>query len=242
MYVLNARVMQKVYEDSIDVNSAVLDTIPLINSSATVTLSENTTPLASYNLSNDAEFKLQVDSSETYMVTGMKEGYFTSSTLVSTAGIHGKPGDTLNIFAEVVLNKIPTSSTTQIKLSNIYYDYDDTTLRAESFPELENLVKLLNDNPTLPIQINSHTDARGGDKYNNKLSQGRANSVVSFLTGKGINSNRLAAKGWGETQLENRCDDGVKCTEEEHQLNRRTTFNVLSSNFNLRSEAPISIL
>ena len=79
--------------------------------------------------------------------------------------------------------------------------------------------------------MGSHTDSRGSDSYNQTLSQERAESTVSYLVSLGIDSRRLVAKGYGETRLKNECEDGVTCTEEEHQLNRRTTFKVLSDNF-----------
>ena len=114
-------------------------------------------------------------------------------------------------------------------------------MREESSPELDKLVKLLNENPTIEIEIGSHTDSRGSDEYNLKLSQGRAQSVVDYLTENGIAKKRLKAKGYGETKLVNHCDDGVDCNEEEHQLNRRTTFRVVSEIINLESEQPENI-
>ena len=175
-------------------------------------------------------------------------------------------GDTLVVFTSIVLDRIPDDEGVQIKLSNIYYDYNDTTLRPESFPELDQLVALLNENPGLIIQINSHTDARGQLKYNQRLSQGRANSVVVYLIERGINPERLVAKGFGEevpdefkvavttpggvtipkgTKLTEQFINTFKSNKEDfeflHQFNRRTTFNVLSDDFRLDSETPENI-
>ncbi len=192
-----------------------------------------------------------------YRFTGIKDGYFNASTTISSEGFSGIPGDTIIIYAEVVLDKIPEASTpgttAEIKLKNIYYDFNDTTLRPESFPELDKLVKLLNENPSLIIQINSHTDARGTEKYNEKLSQGRANSVVQYLIVKGIVTERLVAKGYGEsspdvvrkeeilpggkvvpknTKLAEPFINQYRSKKDDfeflHQLNRRTTFTILS--------------
>jgi Outer membrane protein and related peptidoglycan-associated (lipo)proteins len=74
------------------------------------------------------------------------------------------------------------------------------------------------------IHIESHTDSRAPNKYNERLSEKRAQSTLKWLVDKGINKKRLSAKGYGETQLTNQCSDGVECTEEEHQLNRRSMF------------------
>ena len=87
----------------------------------------------------------------------------------------------------------------------------------------------MKDNPQLFIEIGSHTDSRSSAQYNLTLSQNRAQSVVSYLIAKGVDPVRLSARGYGESMLLNGCSDGVKCTEEQHQLNRRTTFTVRKS-------------
>jgi outer membrane protein OmpA-like peptidoglycan-associated protein len=257
VYVLQGKILQKVYIDSLDVNSPVVDTMELKGAIATVNYPESLTLLAKYTLKEGELFELQVDSMKEYKISGMMEGFFNGSVIVSTKTVKGKPGDTVRIYSEVVLDKKPLETTTtgggQIKLKNIYYDLNDTTLRAESFPELDKLVKLLNENPGLIIQINSHTDSRGSDAYNQKLSRGRANSVVAYLVSKGIATERLLAKGWGETLPEVLTSDEIlsdgsgiakgttlteslinqykaKKTDFEflHQFNRRTTFNIVS--------------
>ncbi len=270
VYVLYAKVLQKVYEDSMDVNSNVLDTIPLPNAIATMAYPELLTLLGKYPLGIDATFSVVVDSMKNYKLTGMKEGFFNNTTYTSTKNINGKPGDTIQLFAEVVLDKIPLATSekgAEIKLKNIYYDYNDSSLRAESFPELDKLLKLLNENPGVNIQINSHTDARGNDKYNEKLSRGRANSVVKYLIEKGISQTRLSSMGFGESSPsvltnEETLPSGKIVTkgnilteayintykkdkpdfEYLHQLNRRTTFNVTSATMNIRSEDAESII
>jgi outer membrane protein OmpA-like peptidoglycan-associated protein len=85
----------------------------------------------------------------------------------------------------------------------------------------------MNDNPEWKVELGSHTDCRGSDTYNKTLSQKRSNSAVSYIISKGIGKERIIAKGYGETQLVNRCDDGVQCTEAEHRQNRRTEFKIL---------------
>ncbi len=111
------------------------------------------------------------------------------------------------------------------KVENIYYDLDKWNIRDDAKPHLDELVRLLKQYP-ITIELGSHTDSRASDEYNEELSQKRAESVVRYLVLKGINSARLTAKGYGETMLVNRCADGVECTEEEHQANRRTEFKI----------------
>jgi outer membrane protein OmpA-like peptidoglycan-associated protein len=112
---------------------------------------------------------------------------------------------------------------TKIVLKNIFFDFDKATLRPESTNELERLLKLLNDLPTLKIELGGHTDSKGSDEYNIKLSQARCESVVNYLVVKGIAKDRLVAKGYGETQ-----PVATNDTDEGRQLNRRTEFTILS--------------
>jgi len=107
---------------------------------------------------------------------------------------------------------------------------------------LDTLVIMLKENPNIKVEIGSHTDSRGSDSKNLILSQKRAQSVVDYLVAHGINASRLTAKGYGETHLVNNCDDGVPCTEEQHQQNRRTTFKVTGDDFNLDSSTPDKII
>jgi len=112
----------------------------------------------------------------------------------------------------------------EIEIKNIYYDFAKWSLRDESKEELKKLVKLLKENPVIKIMINSHTDSRGSATYNQELSEKRAQSVVEFLVANGIAVSRLSYTGWGAGRLLVR--DAV--TDEEHQANRRTTFNILN--------------
>lgn len=114
-------------------------------------------------------------------------------------------------------------------LEHIYYDFNKYDLREESFAALENLLTILQDNPKIIVEIASHTDSRGENQYNKYLSRKRAKAVVYYLEEKGIPRLRLRYQGYGESQLTNGCADGVDCTEEEHQRNRRTEFRVVGT-------------
>lgn len=111
-----------------------------------------------------------------------------------------------------------------LDIVNIYYDFDDARIRADARQGLDDLVTLLNAYPEMKIKLTSHTDARGKKGYNKRLSKRRAESAIRYLMDKGISKNRLQAKGMGEEVMINGCYDGVECTEDLHQENRRTEF------------------
>lgn len=106
----------------------------------------------------------------------------------------------------------------------IYFDLDKSNIRTEAALDLEKILDVLNKNPTMKLDIRSHTDSRATHQYNEALSNRRAKSTLQWLVKNGVAPNRLTAKGYGETQLVNKCSDGVSCTEEEHQMNRRSEF------------------
>ncbi|AWI24422.1 OmpA family protein [Flavobacterium pallidum] len=106
----------------------------------------------------------------------------------------------------------------------IYFDLDKSVIRPEAAVELQKVLVLMQSNPKLKIDIRSHTDSRQTKKYNQKLSDRRAKATMNWLIKQGIAASRLTAKGYGESQPVNKCKDGVECTEEEHQQNRRSQF------------------
>ncbi|MDF1671944.1 MAG: OmpA family protein [Vicingaceae bacterium] len=115
----------------------------------------------------------------------------------------------------------PIEKEQAIRLNNIFFEFGKATLKEESFPELKRLIKLLNDNPSITIELSGHTDNVGSDADNLTLSQNRADAVVEYLTQNGIKANRLTAKGYGETK-----PVATNDTEEGKQLNRRVSFTV----------------
>lgn len=119
------------------------------------------------------------------------------------------------VFMTVALNR-------SIVLKNIYYDFDKYDLRPESIKELEKVVSFMKANRDLYVELGSHTDSRGNDEYNQRLSENRAKSAVDYIISRGISPERIRSKGYGESRLVNGCSNGVDCTEAQHQLNRRT--------------------
>ncbi len=112
-------------------------------------------------------------------------------------------------------------------LLHIYYDFDQSYIRTDAESELRKLMTFLSDNPDIVVEIGSHTDSRGSNSYNNRLSQRRSESVVRWLKEQGVDGSRLQAAGYGEAQNVNNCANEVPCSEQEHQLNRRTEFKVV---------------
>jgi len=114
------------------------------------------------------------------------------------------------------------------KINNILYALNNWEIRADAAKELDNLIKIIRDNPGIVVELGSHTDARASDDYNLNLSQKRAESAVEYMIKKGkIPATRISAKGYGETKLLNKCGDGVTCSEIEHALNRRTEIKII---------------
>jgi outer membrane protein OmpA-like peptidoglycan-associated protein len=114
-----------------------------------------------------------------------------------------------------------------IQLPNIYFNFDDAALRPDAYPELNEVVAMLKSYPSMKLELASHTDSRGGTAYNIDLSKRRSASVLKYLKSKGIEDGRLAPRGYGESQLRNRCASGVACSERDHQYNRRTEVKIL---------------
>jgi len=115
-----------------------------------------------------------------------------------------------------------------LKIPMNFFDLGKATIKKSSEPQLQKMVDMLNQYPTIKVDIRSHTDSRSSSESNQILSDKRAQSTKDWLVSKGINADRLTAKGFGETQLVNKCADGVKCTEQQHQQNRRSEFIIVS--------------
>lgn len=115
----------------------------------------------------------------------------------------------------------------RLALAPIYFDHDSAIIRTDAQFELAKVVMMMKNNPTMKIQVRSHTDSKGSDAYNMGLSERRAQTTVDWLIYQGINPSRLSAKGYGETNIINHCQNNVPCLEKEHQKNRRSEFIIM---------------
>lgn len=190
--------------------------LPLAN--ATVKLLSN--KKITLTTDNTGKYTSPLEPGNEYLVLASMKDYFNRSEYVRTAGEKYSKKFTVDfLLNEMVIEK-------PIVLENIYYDLDKWEIRPDAAKELDKLVKVLNDNPNIHVELSSHTDSRAGDKYNMVLSDKRAKATVDYLIARGISKDRLTWKGYGESRLVNKCTNKVTCTEEEHQANRRTEFKV----------------
>lgn len=173
-------------------------------------------------IDKDGKFEIPLKAGEDYKITASKDKYLSDTKYISNDDILKAAVQEKLYFK---LDKISKDKT--YTLSDIYYDYNSAKLREGSKLILDTLYMLLEENPKIVIELSSHTDSRGSDKYNLDLSQQRAESCVNYLISKGIQAERLQAKGYGEEKLLNNCGNNVKCSDEEHQINRRTEFRVV---------------
>lgn len=170
---------------------------------------------------NAGEFSFVVSPSSTITIYGKKANYFSQ---VVTLG----PKDLKlyqNVLLKICMERADCDES--VRLNNIHYDLDKYNIRPDARPELDRLVQFLRDNPEVKVELSSHTDSRASHEYNERLSQNRANSARQYVISRGIDPSRVISVGYGETRLLNHCADGVPCSEEEHQLNRRTEMKVI---------------
>jgi outer membrane protein OmpA-like peptidoglycan-associated protein/tetratricopeptide (TPR) repeat protein len=187
----------------------------LVNSRVAV-LDENKVVLDK-QLSNDrGEVLFNVECQKGYTVEVYKDGFISNKTSIAktTSGM---------FTVEVSLEPVDVIVTEiEIILSPIYFEFNKSSITKQSAEELDKLVYVMSQNEDLIIYAKSHTDSSGEDDYNMSLSERRANSTVKYIISKGISSERISGKGFGESELKVNC--GVDCTEDEHALNRRSEF------------------
>ncbi|HOY31887.1 MAG TPA: OmpA family protein [Bacteroidales bacterium] len=231
-YFIAGTAYEKTDDKSVYVDSALIEITDPNNNIVYSTLTNTTKRYHSPELLPNTQYK----------VTVSRNGYFTTSEIVPSI----PPG---GILVDLFLSKIIVSK--PIKIENIYFDYDQAFIRPDAAIELNKIVKLLQENPDIIIELGSHTDCRGSKAYNNELSENRAQSSMAYIVSKGINQSRITAKGYGETRLINNCEceetDESPCSEEEHQYNRRTEFTVTGfvkgvGNVQMKSEKGTDII
>jgi len=172
----------------------------------------------------NGKFIYQLEARTAYNVVANQAGKYSQTERVTTVGLDRSK--TLYVTLRLGVCNLEAGAAWVVK--NILYDFDKSHIRHDAALVLDNVANILKENPTLRIELSSHTDSRGNDAYNLALSQRRAESAVSYLVSKGIARDRMVARGYGETRLRNECSNGVDCPESQHEQNRRTEINVLS--------------
>lgn len=202
----------------------VLDSVskPMANAILTVyrkngkSFTVNTDAKGSYTWRNEGDAKV-----DSVMVTAIN---YQDGRLSIPAAENGNCIDT-------VVYKLPMKKLSDeqfIRLDMVLYNFDKYFLRPEGKVELDKLVAYMNAHPKYRVELSSHTDSRGSDKYNMKLSKNRAKSCVDYIISKGISKKMITAQGYGETRLVNNCANGVPCSKEQHQANRRTELKLFT--------------
>lgn len=170
---------------------------------------------------DDASYTFNIECGKNYRLQADKLDYITNEILFEAPSTSGE------FYQPIALKPVDCASNDlgcQLTLQPIYFDLDRYNIRPDAEVELAKILSAMQKYPELVIHIESHTDSRATDQYNIVLSDRRAQSTMNWLIERGIDASRLSAKGYGETQLVNNCSNDVDCTEEEHQLNRRSMF------------------
>jgi outer membrane protein OmpA-like peptidoglycan-associated protein len=169
---------------------------------------------------SDGSFKIVLPYDKNYLIRAIADKFFAVSENLNLDSLV-KAGYK-EIHKDLYL--VPIEIGQVVRLNNVFFDFDKADLRSESFVELDRVVKLLEENPSIEIEMSAHTDSRGSDEYNFKLSDNRARSVMEYILSKGIAPNRITSQGYGETKPVVDND-----TDENRQLNRRVEFKILKN-------------
>ena len=198
-------------------NDEGVECLPLENATVFV-LNKTTNEVTVFKTDAVGHYELDASPRTEYAIKATKDGYFSDGTSI-------KVQNTYFPVRDLMLEKHKEGKVFTVE--NIYYDFDKWFIRDDAKPALNNLVRIMQENP-ITVELSSHTDCRGSDAYNMKLSQKRAQAAVDYIIENGVDADRITAKGYGESKPVNNCVDGIECTEEEHQANRRTEFKIIS--------------
>ena len=198
---------------------------PVPNAVVTL-LDSNNNKIADLQTDENGHFEINIDRDTDYKLNTKKDNYIDDSRMVTTKGVENS---VTSINADFVLNPVVEKELPITELYPIYFDFNKYDIRRESTAELDRIVDLMmNKYPNMVIKIESHTDSRGTSAYNDKLSKERANATYKYLIANGVDASRITEyNGFGERKLTNDCDGTTNCTEDQHQLNRRTQFIVV---------------
>jgi outer membrane protein OmpA-like peptidoglycan-associated protein len=213
------------YEPKLVVIGKVVDrkTSQLMNE-VVVKMVDQNGDLKTFN-STDGNFLFNIARSKSYVLTGDRQSYASSRATVNTMDVkRTDPDDTVTVT--IYMDEITPVYT--FSVSNVYYDYDKADLRPESVASLDSVVAFLKDNPSFNVEVYSFTDGKGKDDYNKKLSEKRAQSVIDYLVGAGIEQTRLVAKGFGAAMPAAPNTVNGKDNPNNRQLNRRTEFRIVT--------------
>lgn len=188
-----------------------------------VVIDEENREVSSTITDSNGNYILQLDCSKGNFVRASRDGYVPAEEYLNKSD--GKPR-IIDFYLErdVITGGFGDDLAKLLQLSTIYFDLNKYNIRPDAEIEIQKVIVAMEKYPSLKIKVNSHTDSRGNDAYNLWLSQRRAESTVNYMISKGISPERLQGEGFGETRLVNDCFNGVPCSNDQHQLNRRSEF------------------
>ncbi len=186
-------------------------------------IDENNEEILSTITDADGTYQLEINCDQGNFVRAQIQGYTPSEEYLVKSD--GKPRIMdFYLERETVTAGFGDDLAKLLQLSTIYFDLDKANIRPDAEIEIQKVIAAMEKYPSLKVKVNSHTDSRARDAYNLALSQRRAESTVAYMISKGIAADRLEKEGFGESKLINECDNNTKCSEEKHQLNRRSEF------------------
>lgn len=193
-----------------------------VNNAKIRMLNEETGEIIEAMTDQTGVYETVVKEGGSWLISTSRIGYFSTSKSKDAVEINRRSG---KVTSKLKLLQLREGGI--IALEGIFYDLDKADVRPDAAKVLDYVVQVMEDNPGLSIELGSHTDSQGKDDYNMKLSERRAASASEYIVGKGVSEKRIVGKGYGESRLKNKCANGVKCTDAEHQENRRTEIRIL---------------
>ena len=207
---------------------------PFIKSDGTFALESVASKMSNFQTNKFGKTPVKADKTGNYVISITKTGYSTEQITLKSSD---ERSDIVVLLDYFTASKVTTSVVSDfvlqegmsLKLNNVYYNFNDGSIRPDAAKDLDVLHTVMMKYPDMKIELGSYTDARGTSEFNLNLSQRRAQSAVQYLVNRGIDAQRIVAKGYGENHLRNHCSDGVPCSEDEHKINRRTEVKIIKS-------------
>ncbi len=204
------------------------NTLELIPNGIISILDENNNVVNTTKTDDKGYYYSDIECNRSYFVRAEKEGYAVEESMIKKTMGEGNVVLDFEVGKNQIPYKVGDDLAKTFNLNPIYFDLDKSFIRKDARIELAKIIAIMNQHPTLKIDVRSHTDSRADDNYNDILSDRRAKETIAYLIKKGISSDRLTGKGYGENLPVNRCTNGADCSDFEFELNRRSEFVVVS--------------
>ncbi|WP_405210909.1 OmpA family protein [Dokdonia sp. Asnod2-E02] len=184
--------------------------------------------LQEVQVSPKGKYTFDLVCSQNYIIRASSKTYYSNEVFVMTPATEQSLERDIELELRLTEVGVGDDLAKLLNLNPIYFDYNKSDIRPDAALELTKVISAMKQVPEMVINVRSHTDSRGKDSYNLSLSDRRAKSTVAYIISRGINAERISGNGYGETQLVNGCGNNSDCTEEQHQLNRRSEFIVVN--------------